>query len=396
MATRLNSESRPDIAAGISAKIMLGGANLVFPKIFPVHPVKDKGGNLYVATDITGSATSNRSYGNALSGTHIAASSVSYSCGKIEKRSELEDADIKDLGGVDPAVAAGARVSARAVALAMESAAAALVIDSTRYSAAATINAKSPFAALMKAATAVKAYGRPYLVCSESWLNDFVSIPEVAVTLRGLFGDRVITDVVSGVETVLAAVGSHFGCKGIIVGDDAAWKVSEKTDAAAVVAIRDGDGDAYLNAKMAPAFGLTPVFLPDPAAPDAPFEIDTGWDNSTKVNTVDATIFAVSKVLNVGGAVVVKLPAVLDPPVTVQNATVGAVTCTITGDGGSGKWKVSGETDWLDSGEYAFLAAGTYTITFKSVASKTAPDDITSVVVNAAAVTTKSGEYTAA
>ncbi len=313
------NESRPDIAVGLTTSALRGAARFISHVLFPVWGTSEKGNSLTVAQRITNAVTTNRAQGADLSGIRVAAVSKSYTCSKIERRSVMDDEDIKNAGGEEPAIAAGALAAGRDVLLGVEALSAAAVFTDAAYAAASAIDAEAPFAAIAMQARAVKDYGDPVLVCSESWLTNFVSMRTVAAHLRLLYGDRAVLDVLSQTEAVMKSIGLVFGVKNILVGDDAAWAVANKTDAAAVVAVRpEAQTAPAMTVKAKPCFGLGPTFLPDPAAADAILEIDTVFLGTEKDNAVDATAWFTPLVLNAAGRGLVKLPADLNPPIRVE------------------------------------------------------------------------------
>ena len=216
----LRNEDRPDIAAAVAGKLMGGAAKHIAARLFPIIKTKQRDGSWYLATITDATVVSGRSYGDALTGTHKANSKKTWSTTSQETRICLTDADIEDMGGVDAAVLASAEGSVRPLALKLDNLAYAAV--KTAASTPAQLNPGAPFKAIAAAAVAVKRYGEPYLVCSESWLNEYVANSIVALHLRGLYGDRIIQDIATGVDKALEAAGIAFGVKGIIIADDQA------------------------------------------------------------------------------------------------------------------------------------------------------------------------------
>lgn len=313
----ISTENRPDLAVGLSQKTLGGAAQMLAPLIFPRFRVAERGGTIACAKVVTGNGTKNRSKGTSLTGSRAEAADISYSVAKYEGRSPIDDADIKDHGGPDAAIACAARVAGYQAIKVVEADAAAVVFTSTRYAAAGSISTTAPFAALMAAAKSVKKYGDPTLVCSESWLNAFVSIPAVADVLVDLYGHNIIAGVIAGAEDAMKAVGAAFGVKRILVGDDDFWAVgaggdTDYSDAAAVIGLRPDDFavDPVGTLKSLPCYGFSPTFLPEAdSTMDTPFEVMTSYDAANKDSYVDATLHAVPKEANAAGAVLVKLPA---------------------------------------------------------------------------------------
>lgn len=316
MAFIAKNESRPDLAAGLSQKALAGAATFLAPILFPAFRVAERGGTIACAQVVRGTAVKNRTSGTALTGTRVAPVDVSYSVAKYEGRDLLDDSDVKDAGGEENAIAAAARFAGYDAIKLYEKDAAATVFTSTRYAAATSIVAATPFDALNKAALSVKNYGKPTLVCSESWLNSFVKIAAVSTVLKDLFGHGWFKEI-HDLGNVNKALGAAFGVDGVIIGDDAFWAVSggsggdayNYTDAAAVVALRDVGGDPRGTAKKIPTYGFAPTFLPDGGSLDEPFDVETAYLPDVRQSAVTAVLHAVPKEINAAGAALVKLPA---------------------------------------------------------------------------------------
>ena len=320
MSLHLPAESRPDLAVGIEANVLGGAAKMLAPRLFPRFRVAERGGTIAAAKLSVGTGVKNRTQGQALTAGRDTAKDVTYAVDRYEGRTVLDDRDVKDHGGVEPAVAAAARVSAYAALKLHEQAAAALLFSATRYAAATSIVAATPFDAIARAAQSVKRYGRPKLVCSESWLSDFVKIEGVAKYLLELYGHGVIGGIVAGLPDALKAAGAAFGVTEVLVGDDDFWAVAggsggsayDYTNAAAVVALRDDEmkADVVSTVKALPCYGFEPVFLPETDSTlDFPFEIETTFLPDAKDSAVDASLYAVPKEINGEAAKLVKLPA---------------------------------------------------------------------------------------
>lgn len=321
MSLHLPTESRPDLAVGIEAKVLGGAAKMLAPRLFPRFRVAERGGTIAAAKLNYGSGgVKNRAQGAALSGVRDPSKDVTYAVARYEGRTLLDDRDVKDHGGVEPAVASAARTSCYDALKLHEADAAALLFNATNYAAAASIVADTPFDAIARAAQAVKRYGTPKLVCSESWLADFVKIPSVAKYLLELYGHGIIGGIVAGLPDALKSAGVAFGVKELIIGDDDFWRISgttggtpyDYTDAAAVVALRDEEMkvDVIATAKALPCFGFEPVFLPEKDSTlDFPFEVETTYLSETKDSAVDAALYAAPIVINAAALKLVKLPS---------------------------------------------------------------------------------------
>ena len=315
----LPNETRPDLAVGLSRKTLAGAVQFISPILFPSVVVGEHGGQLSVAKRITGNAVVGRARGTAMTATEIEAKDVNYAVTTIEGRDTLRDRDVKDAGGLDAALVVASKSAGFDVIKAVEKRAATKVFTATRYAAATSIVAATPFDALAKAARAVKYYGIPTLVCTETWLEEFVKIQEVVTTLKALFGDgwfKVITDL----SNVTKAVGHAFSVDSVLIGDDEFWTVAggsgssayDYSDAAAVVALRPDmmGANAVNTLKKMPTYGFMPLFLPDGApSADNPFSVSIGYDTSIKENFVDVDIQAELVEANGEAVKLVKLPA---------------------------------------------------------------------------------------
>ena len=307
---RFNSEKRADIAVSIEAQALAGASKFVAKYIFPQFSVTEAGGTISFAKVNKGTGSKNRENGKALNGSYVSPVQISYTVAMYEDRARLTDKDVAGYANDDAAIISGAMSAAYGVIAKVEKDAADTVFTTERYSAALAITADDPFGAMMNAATAVKRFGTPTLVCSESWLAKFVAIEGVRKVLSDLYGHQIIRDVINAIPEAVKACGAVFGVQKIIIGDDSFWSVAEKTDAAAVIGIREELGnDPRTMAKTFPAFGVAPTLIPDGGDLSHPLEVETGYDPSTKDNLVDCQLGTAITVINADGAVLVKLPA---------------------------------------------------------------------------------------
>lgn len=293
-----NNENRPDIAAGLDKQAIAGAASLVGPQIFPLVNVAEKTSTIAAAQVITGSGVKNRTAGQSLAGARTSATPMPYTVNSYEGRDILSDTDIKDAGGVDNAIVAGARGAAYdAMGLYETDCFNAIsgAFAGNSYSAHA-ITTAAPFDALAQAAQEVKNYGKPVLVASETFIRDFVKNDKVRETLTDLFAHNWYNDI-RDLGNVNKAIGLAFGVDGVIIGDDNFWT---ETSAGYVVGYREeAKTDARNVIKKLPSLGATMQFLPEEnSTAKQPFQVSTSYLPNTKDNCVDVDYYAIPVVAN--------------------------------------------------------------------------------------------------
>ena len=302
------NESRPDLAAGLTSKVLVGNTVYIAGQVAPAINVAERSGNFSAAQVVTGAAVTDREAGTALSSTRVSAKDISYTCAKIEGRAFVNETDIKNFGGALPATAGATRVAGLAVIKEIEKKTAAMTFTDARYAAAIVLDSTNPLSSLGIAAKKVKQYGKASLVASEAWMSEFIKMPSVVEVLRQFYGDKVFAALQNDVETISTGLGVVLGVSQILIGDDEFWNITGKTDAAAVVALRpEMQTDALMTAKALPVWAASMTFLPDAAKADEPFFVDTVYLADSKENAVDVTAFLQPKEINEGGCVLVKL-----------------------------------------------------------------------------------------
>ena len=303
------NESRPDLAEGLTREVLVGNVDYISGEILPAINVTEVANTFSAAQVVTAAAVVDRAAGAALAATRVSTKDVQYNCVKTENRAFVNERDIKNFGGPLPATAAAARVAGQAVIKAVEAASAALVFSAARYAAATTLDDVNPFSSLGIAAKKVKHYGKAALVASESWMAEFIKMPNVMESLRQFYGDKVFALLQGDINTIATGLGVVLGVSNILVGDDEFWNISGKDDAAAVIALRpEMQTDALMTAKALPVWGATMTFLPDAAKASNPFFVDTVYLAASKENAVDVTAFLDPVEINADGCVLVKLP----------------------------------------------------------------------------------------
>lgn len=305
------NENRPDLAAGLDKNTIAGAATLVGPQIFPPMIVGEKTSTIQVAKVNRGGGVKNRTKGQNLAGVRVESVPMTYTVNSYEGRDILSDGDVRDCGGLDNALAAGARGAAWDAFKLYETdchdAVSGAFADSGNTYSAHEIASAAPFDALAQAAQEVKDYGKPYLVCSETFIREFVKFPKVQEVLTDLFAHNWFKDI-REVGVVNQALGLAFGTDAVIIGDDNFWV---DTDAAYVVAVREeAKTDPRNVLKRLPSLGATIQTLPEEnSTPEQPFQVSTVYLAEQKDSAVDVDYFAVPKVANVKAVAKVTLPA---------------------------------------------------------------------------------------
>ena len=302
----VNNENRPDLAVGLSKKALAGAATMIAPTIFPSFPVAEKTGTITCAKVIQGGGTKSRTKGQALSGTRVEAESVTYTCNSYEGRDILAAEDVKDAGGLDNALQAGARGAGYDAIYLLETDAKAALESafSAASGTAITVASGAPFDALFEAGQDVKYYGKPLLVASESFMRKFVSLPKVSETLTDLFGHGWFKDI-HDLGNGNKALGAAFGVDAVVIGEDATWETRGVSAAsgdqyAYVVGYREeAQTDARSVVKRLPSLGFMPTYLPEEnSTMDEPFAVSTVYLPDVKDSAVDVDLYAVPKVAN--------------------------------------------------------------------------------------------------
>jgi hypothetical protein len=303
------------------------------PTLFPIAKATEKVGDFgYRAVVADAAAESGRSAVTALALNQITNSSTAFSVTKKEKRYVMSEDDVKGMGGIEKADNVGAAASKRSVMRGFESACAAAIFTTARKNAALELTAGNEFAVIGYQANLIRRVkGKIGLVCSKNWLLAFLGLNAVQARMQSLGGISAVlgavaaanakdTDTLAGVLRV--ALGLPIDR--LLVGDDDHWEISGAVNTAALVMVPDLMGqDVMAACKFDPIYGLSIWYLPDPVgAEDSPFQIDTEWLPSEKLNAWDATGQYALVELNTTGAGCIKLPA---------NTVYSTTTTTTTG-----------------------------------------------------------------
>ena len=288
---RVETADRPDLAA-IGALSQLDVKGYAFPKLFPIFAVSEKSGTISCApaglTESKGSK--GRSNGSELSGTDITPVDVNWSVTRYEGRGRLYEDDGAAYASPADADNAGAELSQRLAWNYVESDAFAKVFTSTRKSGATELSDHAVVKTLQKKAKALRKFGRPALVMTINTWHDFVEIPEIRYRLEKFAGaGSDIGFLATDTEKVLAAVSTLLAFDQIILFDGDIVDAGGTYDGCiAVVGLRPTGGNVLNTIKSKATYGWCPVYLPDSATSDSPFDMRAWYDNANKANVYDA------------------------------------------------------------------------------------------------------------
>ena len=290
---RTETANRPDLAA-IGSMSQLDVQGYAFPKLFPLMPVTEKSGTMTVApAGLTASkGTKNRSNGTALSGSTITPVDVSWAVYRYEGRGELYENDGSAYASVEAADNAGAEQAQRLAWNKVEDGAFAKVFTAARKAAATGLTDHHVVKLLQQKAKSLRKYGKPTLVMTTNAWLDFCEIPEIRYRLEKLAGAANDTGfIMTDIEKVRAAVSTFMGFNDIVLFDSEI--VGDDYDTCiAVVGLRpEAKTDVVTTAKSRAMYGWTPVYIPEDAAADKPFDMRSWYDNDGKRNVYDAEAF---------------------------------------------------------------------------------------------------------
>lgn len=290
---RVETANRPDLAA-IGSISQLDVKGYAFPKIFPLMPVTEHSGTITVApAGLTASkGTKGRANGTALSGSTITPVDVNWSVYRYEGRGKLYENDGAAYASAEAADNAGAEEAQRLAWNKVEDQAFGKVFTAARKSAATELTDHHVVKLLQQKAKALRKYGKPTLVMTTNAWLDFCEIPEIRYRLEKLAGASNDTGfIMTDINKVRAAVSTFMGFDDIvlfdseIVGDDYDTCV-------AVIGLRPEAKDhAVETAKSKATYGWTPIYIPEDAPADKPFDMRTWYDNDDKCNVYDAEAY---------------------------------------------------------------------------------------------------------
>ena len=326
---RVEKADRPDLAA-IGSMSQLDVQGYAFPKIFPLLPVAEKSGTMTVApAGLTASkGTKGRANGSALNGTAIEMVDVNWAAVRFEGRGKLFEDDGAAYATAEAADQAGAELAQRLAWNKVEDEAFAKVFTAARAGAATELTDHSVVKILQKQAKALRKYGKPTLVMTTNTWLDFVEIPEIRVRLEKLAGaGNDIGFIMTDFEKVRAAVSTFLSFDAIVLFDSEIVGTSHDGEIA-VIGLRSAEaknGNVAALAKSKALYGWTPIYIPEDAPADKPFDMRAWYDDDNKCNVYDAEAF-LGVVEAFGAAVVMcKLAAAYtEYPTVVVNTAAGA------------------------------------------------------------------------
>lgn len=290
---RVEKADRPDLAA-IGSISQLDVKGYAFPKIFPLMPVTEKSGTMTVApAGLTASkGTKARSNGTALSGTAISMVDVNWAVARFEGRGKLYEDDGAAYASAEAADNAGAELAQRLAWNKVEDEAFAKVFTAARKSGATELADHHVVKILQQKAKSLRKYGKPTLVMTTNAWLDFCEIPEIRYRLEKLAGAANDTGfIMTDIEKVRAAVSTFMGFNDIVLFDSEIIGTSYD-DCVAVIGLRpEANGNAVSTAKSKATYGWTPVYIPEDAPADKPFDMRAWYDDADKCNVYDAEAF---------------------------------------------------------------------------------------------------------
>ena len=325
---RVEKADRPDLAA-IGSTSQLDVQGYAFPKIFPLLPVTEKSGTMTVApAGLTESkGTKGRQNGAALNGTTIAMVDVNWAAARFEGRGKLYEDDGAAYATAEAADQAGAELAQRLAWNKVEDEAFAKVFTANRTNAAVTLTDHHVVKLLQKQAKALRKYGKPTLVMTTNTWLDFVEIPEIRVRLEKLAGaGNDIGFIMTDFEKVRAAVSTFLSFDSIVLFDSDIVGTSHDGEIA-VIGLRPEakSGNVSALAKSKALYGWTPIYIPEDAPADKPFDMRAWYDDDNKCNVYDAEAFLGVVEAFSGAVVMTKLAAeYTEYPTVIVNAAAEA------------------------------------------------------------------------
>ena len=291
---RVETADRPDLAA-IGSMSQLDVQGYAFPKIFPLLPVSEKGGTMTVApTGLTAAkGTKGRANGTDLNGTEIKMIDVDWAAVRFEGRGKLYENDGAAYATAEAADQAGAELAQRLAWNKVEDESFNKVFTAARKAAATTLTDHHVIKILQQKAKALRKYGKASLVMTTNAWLDFCEIPEIRVRLEKIAGaGNDISYIMADVEKVKGAVSTFLKFDSVVLFDSELVGTDHDTEIA-VIGLRPEakNGNVQALAKSKALYGWTPVYIPEDAPGDKPFDMRSFYDNNAKCNVYDAEAY---------------------------------------------------------------------------------------------------------
>lgn len=322
---RVEKADRPDLAA-IGSISQLDVKGYAFPKIFPLMPVTEKSGTMTVApAGLTASkGTKGRANGTALSGTAISMVDVNWSVSRYEGRGKLYEDDGAAYASAEAADQAGAELSQRLAWNKVEDDAFKKVFTAIRAAAATELTDHHVVKILQQQAKSLRKYGKPTLVMTTNAWLDFCEIPEIRYRLEKLAGaSNDVGFIMTDIEKVRAAVSTFLGFDDIVLFDSELVGTDYDGNVAVIGLRPEAKGNAVSTAKSKATYGWTPVYIPEDAAADKPFDMRAWYDDDDKCNVYDSEAFLGVVEAFAGAVAMCKFAAAYtEYPTTVVNNTI--------------------------------------------------------------------------
>lgn len=292
---RTQTADRPDLAA-IGSTSQLDVMGYVFPKIFPLIPVTEQGGTMSVANPgLTNSkGTKGRADGAALSPSDVTRTDVNWFAARYEGRGRIFEKDGSAYESEEDTDNAGAEEAQRLAWNKVEDTAFAKVFTAARKSGATELADHAIIKTLQKKAKSLRKFGKPVMVMTTNTWFDFVEIPEIRSRLEKLAGaGNDVGFIMTDLPKVRAAVSTFMQFADILVFDSDIVDTNGTYDGCiAVIGLRtEVNGDALRVAKAKAMYGWTPMYIPEGAPNDKPFDMRSWYDNAVKANIYDSEAY---------------------------------------------------------------------------------------------------------
>jgi hypothetical protein len=328
---------RPEVVAAVLDRIN-APINFIGRRFFPVIPIADKTGVLYYMSLVADALAEVRSdqYATVTAGT-MGEDSANFTATEKVKSYSIPEAREKGYGGIDAADRIGVTAACRSVRRKHETDASAKVITAARYNAGTYLTDGQVLRGMQTVALSVgRYYGKTVLAGSTTFFQNFVMASDVSAKIASLVGNgfdpKKFADAVEGQPSVaLAILRAFLPFDEVLVGDDAFWALSGKTDAGIIArlpSVEDAADPERMEMAMREnaVYGVGPWYLPDPASREILFQCRSYFDDSNDCNIYKAKGFFDLLELNASAAKIVKFT-----PPAVSTTTTSTTTTTTAG-----------------------------------------------------------------